>query len=359
MVWRRDSVRTSPGASEQRVKGQSLNGQGSSGEPLLSVRELSVAFAEDDGSVVRAVDGVSFDVSRGQAVGLVGESGCGKSVTLRTLVGLQEPGRVLAGTARLDGRDLLRLSKRELDQVRGGEIAMVFQDAGGALTPVLSVGRQLTEVLRTKRRLSTKEARQEAIRLLERVDIAAAAERMHAYPHQLSGGMRQRVMIALALAGRPLVLLADEPTTALDVTIQDQILALLAHLRREEHLALVLVSHDLELIAQECEYVAVMYAGHIVEYGPIDAVLDFPRHPYTEALLNSILPAKPQAERTLLRSIRGQPPELAELPSGCAFRTRCLYAQDDCETAPMTLDRPLPEHGSACIHPERVGETAE
>jgi oligopeptide/dipeptide ABC transporter ATP-binding protein len=322
-------------------------------QPLLSVRELSVGFADEEGTVIRAADRVSFDVMPGEAVGLVGESGCGKSATLRSLMGLQEPGAILGGEARLNGRDVLNLRQRELEELRGSQIAMIFQDAGSALTPVLSIGRQLTEVLRVKRGLGRHEAEGEAIQLLERVGIPSAERRVHDYPHQLSGGMRQRVMIALALSAKPLLLLADEPTTALDVTIQDQILALLFDLRREENMAMVLVSHDLGVIAQECNHVAVMYAGRVVEYGTVTEVLDAPRHPYTAALLDSILPAMPSAGRSLLPSIRGQPPELADLASGCSFRPRCIYAQEPCAAATMELDRAIPAHGSACIFPER------
>jgi oligopeptide/dipeptide ABC transporter ATP-binding protein len=306
--------------------------------------------------VIRAADRVSFDVMSGQAVGLVGESGCGKSATLRSLIGLQEPGAILGGEALLSGRDVLTLGKRELEHVRGSEIAMIFQDAGSALTPVLSIGTQLTEVLRVKRGLGRSDAATEAVHLLERVGIPSAARRMRDYPHQLSGGMKQRVMIALALCAKPQLLLADEPTTALDVTIQDQILALLFDLRREDNMAMVLVSHDLGVIAQECDYVAVMYAGRVVEYGTVSDVLDSPRHPYTRALMNSILPTKPVSQHGLLHSIAGQPPELADLATGCSFRPRCAHAEEACAVASMDLDRDIAGHGSACIFPERVGQ---
>jgi len=323
-------------------------------EPLLSVRDLSVGFVDGDGTVIRAANEVAFDVMPAQTLGLVGESGCGKSATLRALIGLEAPGRILAGQALFGGRDVLRLERGELDRVRGCEIGMVFQDAGSALNPVLSVGSQLKEVLRVKRQLHGGEATREAVALLERVGIPSAAQRMRDYPHQFSGGMRQRVMIALALAPKPALLLADEPTTALDVTVQDQVLTLLSDLRREEDMAMVLVSHDLGVVAQECDAITVMYAGRVVEHGTVSEVLDSPRHPYTEALMASTLPAKPAADRSLLHSIKGQPPELAELAVGCPFVPRCEYADERCRAANMKLDRPVSQHGSACIAPERM-----
>jgi oligopeptide/dipeptide ABC transporter ATP-binding protein len=323
-------------------------------QPLLSVRELSVAFAEADGTLIRAADGVSFDVPPAGALGLVGESGCGKSATLRSLIGLHHPGRILSGQVFLNGEDIVGVSKDALNAVRGSKVAMIFQDASSALDPVLSIGAQLIEVLKVKRGMHRKPAERAATALLERVGIPSAARRMRAYPHELSGGMRQRVMIAMAIAPKPSLLLADEPTTALDVTVQDQVLSLLSELRQEEQMAMVLVSHDLGIVAQECDYVAVMYAGRIVEYGTIPDVLDAPRHPYTEALLDSTLPTQPASVRTLLHSIRGQPPELADLPAGCPFVPRCDYAQEQCKSASMALDRRIPEHGSACLFPERV-----
>ncbi|WP_457108922.1 ABC transporter ATP-binding protein [Marmoricola sp. URHA0025 HA25] len=323
-------------------------------EPLLRVRDLSVAFADPQGRLVHAADSVSFDVQPKQVLGLVGESGCGKSATLRSLIGLSSPGRILSGEVQLNGRDLLRLGIRELERVRGSEIGMVFQDAGSALNPVLSIGAQISEVLRVKRGLGRRDAMKEAVALLDRVGIPSAARRAHEFPHQMSGGMRQRVMIALAVAPRPALLLADEPTTALDVTVQDQVLALLADLREEEGMAMVLVSHDLGVIAQECDAIAVMYAGHLVEYGSVSEVLDSTRHPYTAALMASTLPTDRIKDRQPLASISGQPPQLSDLPEGCPFIPRCGYANADCALVDMTLDKPVPEHGSACVDPERM-----
>jgi oligopeptide/dipeptide ABC transporter ATP-binding protein len=323
-------------------------------QPLVRVRDLSVGFAVEDGGVVRAADRVSFDVMAGKTLGLVGESGCGKSVTLRSLIGLQHPGEVLGGEVLLRGRDLLGFDKDALRRVRGSEIAMIFQDPSSALNPVLSIQDQLTEVLRIKRGRSRREALDDAVQLMTRVGIPGARRRIRDYPHQLSGGMRQRLMIALALACRPALLLADEPTTALDVTIQDQILGLLADLQAEYDMAIVLVSHDLGVIAQVCDRVAVMYAGRVVEYGAVTDVLDSPRHPYTEALLSSMPASDPTPDRPVLRTIGGQPPDLADLPSGCSFRSRCSYAEERCAQASMELDAGVPLHGSACLFPERV-----
>jgi peptide/nickel transport system ATP-binding protein len=320
--------------------------------PLLSVRDLSVVFATADGTLIRAASNVGFDVMPGETLGVVGESGSGKSVTLRSLVGLHLPGRIVKGTALLDGLNILGLADEDLDDVRGTKIGMVYQDAGSALNPVVTVGGQLVEVLRVKTRMGRQEAQDTAVSLLSRVGVPSPAERMRDYSHQLSGGLRQRVMIALALAPKPVLLLADEPTTALDVTVQDQVLSLLADLRRDESMAMVLVSHDLGVIAQECDTVAVMYAGYVVEYGGVDEVLESPRHPYTAALMASTLPLERSAVRRPLRPIRGQPPELGSLPSGCPFQDRCQYVHEGCSEAGMELDRAVPAHGTACISPE-------
>jgi peptide/nickel transport system ATP-binding protein len=334
--------------------GQVVEGPRPVTTPALSVRGLSVAFAESNGGVVHAATDVSFDLMPGQVLGIVGESGCGKSVTLRTLIQLQDPGRVLGGEVLLAERDVLTLRRGELEAVRGSEIAMVFQDAGSALSPVLTIGDQMREVLRAKCGMGRAEGTKEAVRLLDRVGIPSAEKRMGDYPYQLSGGMKQRVMIALAVAPRPKILLADEPTTALDVTVQDQVLTLLAELRREREMAMILVSHDLGVIAQECDAIAVMYGGYVVEYGALDAVLDEPRHPYTAALMRSTLPANPTADRAPLEAIPGQPPGSTASPHGCPFAPRCAYADEACEGASMRLDVPIPGHGSACIDPGRM-----
>jgi peptide/nickel transport system ATP-binding protein len=320
--------------------------------PVIEVDGLSIGFPGSRG-IVRAADDVSFALQPGETLGLVGESGCGKSVTLRSLIGLvPSPGEVLAGHVRFDGRDLAGASRRELARIRGTEISMVFQDPASALNPVLSVGDQLGELLRLKRGLGRRAARVEAVRLLTRVGIASAERRVRDYPHQLSGGMRQRVMIAMAVACEPKVLLADEPTTALDVTIQDQILSLLADLQAESGLSVVLVSHDLGVIGQACARVAVMYAGRIVETGRVDEVLERPRHPYTEALLGAVPEVRVNGSLEPLTPIGGQPPELDDLPRGCSFAPRCPYAEAACQSFGMDLDA-HPAQPAACIRAHR------
>jgi oligopeptide/dipeptide ABC transporter ATP-binding protein len=322
-----------------------------SAPPLLQVANLRVGFPAEAGPVI-AVNDVSFTLGAGRTLGIVGESGSGKSVTLRTLIDMApEPAQVLGGRVALEGHDVLGLSSRRLQRLRGSRISMIFQDPGAALDPVLSIGTQLTEVLRVKCGIGRKEARAEAVALLDRVGIPAPDRRVRDFPHQLSGGMRQRVMIALAMATSPDVLLADEPTTALDVTVQDQILALLADLQAETGMAMILVSHDLALIGQHCHEVAVMYAGRIVELGDVDDVLDNPRHPYTAGLLGA-MPDVHEHRGEPLATIGGQPPDLGDLPPGCSFAPRCAHAAPGCEMAPMALDRA--EHGSACLRADEV-----
>jgi oligopeptide/dipeptide ABC transporter ATP-binding protein len=321
-------------------------------EPVLHVEDLSVGFPTRSGAPAIAADEVTFQVHAGRTLGLVGESGCGKSMTLRALMGLVPyPGQVLGGSVRLDGDELLTLGPRAWESVRGSRIAMVFQDPMTSLNPLFSIGDQLTEVLRLKRGLGREAARAEAVELLDHVGIRGAADRLWEYPHQLSGGMRQRVMIALAIAARPRLLLADEPTTALDVTVQDQILALLSSLRDELHMATILVSHDLGVIGQACDDVVVMYAGRVVERGPVDDVLDHPRHPYTEGLTQAVaqLGEARGRDSRALESLGGQPPALTELPPGCPFAPRCRYREPQCERSDVHLDAPYPEHATACL----------
>jgi oligopeptide/dipeptide ABC transporter ATP-binding protein len=333
-----------------------------SGQPLLQVRGLTVGFPTLSG-IALAVRNLSLDVRRGEIVGLVGESGSGKSVTCRAILGLvPEPGAILGGGVLLDERDLTKSAPRELRRVRGSDVAMIFQDPVSSLNPVFTVGHQIAEVLRQRRSLSRSQGRARALELLHRVGIPSPERRLRSYPHELSGGMRQRVMIAMALSGEPRLLLADEPTTALDVTIQDQILFLLADIRRETGMAIILVSHDLGVIAQACDTVAVMYAGYLVEVAPAAELFARPQHPYTRVLLDAIPRLDAGVSRGELRAIAGQPPDLRELPAGCPFAPRCPHARAECRAVSMELVDVGPEHLSACpfvleSSPLHVGDT--
>jgi oligopeptide/dipeptide ABC transporter ATP-binding protein len=305
-------------------------------EHLLDVRGLRTHFQTRDG-LVRAVDGVDLHVDPGETLGIVGESGSGKSMTVLSILRLvPRPGRIVEGEVRFRGRDLLALTDRDMQEIRGAEIAMVFQDPMTSLNPVYRSGWQVAEPLRLHRGLSLPAALREAVSMLARVGIPDAGRRAGSYPHQLSGGMRQRLMIAMGLTTEPAVLIADEPTTALDVTIQAQILELLAQVNRELGTATILITHNLGVIAGSCERVLVMYAGRVVEEGPTRAVFARPRHPYTWSLLRSI-PRLDAEEHEPLRPIDGLPPDLARLPSGCAFHPRCPFRVDRCvrETPPL------------------------
>ncbi|MGH8974062.1 MAG: ABC transporter ATP-binding protein [Acidimicrobiia bacterium] len=328
---------------------------GDAGEgPVLVVEDLAVEFPTPDG-VVAAVNGVSFGLSAGETLAVVGESGSGKSVTAMAAMGLIEaPGRVTAGSVRFEGVDLLALPEDERRRVRGPGMAMVFQDALSALNPVFSVGFQIGEMLRVHEGLGRREARARAIELLERVRIPGAAGRVGDYPHQFSGGMRQRVMIAMALALDPRVLIADEPTTALDVTVQAQILELLAGLRAEGGMGLLLITHDLGVVAEVADRVAVMYAGRIVEAGPAADVLVAPRHPYTQGLLAS-MPGRRPGQR--LEPIAGAPPSLSRIPPGCPFHPRCPWVIDRCRTELPPLQGPAGRE-AACWRAEEVDSHA-
>jgi oligopeptide transport system ATP-binding protein len=328
---------------------------GGAAEPVLSVRDLVVEFPTGDG-VVAAVNGVGFDLAAGETLAILGESGSGKSVTAQAVMGLVErPGRVVAGTVVFDGRELLGAPAEERRKVRGSGLAMVFQDPLSALNPVWSVGFQIGELFRVHRGLSRTESRRRAVELLERVRIPAAAARVGEYPHQFSGGMRQRVMIAMALALGPKVLIADEPTTALDVTVQAQILELLDDLRAETGMGLLMITHDLGVVAESADRVAVMYAGRIVETGPTDAVLASPAHPYTEGLLASV-PRGQAGREERLRPIPGAPPSLARIPPGCPFHPRCPYAVDRCRVEhPPLVAVGSGDRAAACWRTEEVG----
>ena len=322
--------------------------------PLLQVRGLHTHFATGAG-IVRAVDGVSFSVEHGETVAIVGESGSGKSASAMSILRLipEPPGRITAGEILFAGRDLMRLSDAEMRQVRGGDIGMVFQEPMTSLNPVLTIGRQLTEGIEQHRGLRPEAARARAVELLGMVGIAEPARRLKQYPHQLSGGMRQRVMIAIALSCDPKLIIADEPTTALDVTIQAQILELMKELTRRLGVALIIITHNLGVVARYANRVNVMYAGRIVESGSAEAIYRDPRHPYTMALLRSV-PRLDIPRRTRLAPIEGQPPDLTRLDGGCAFRPRCRFAIDACAAAkPPLATAGETEHRAACF---RLGE---
>jgi len=316
--------------------------------PLLEVRNLTTRFYTLDG-VVHAVNGISYTLEEGETLGIVGESGCGKSVSVLSLMQLipDPPGKIVAGQVLFRGQDLLQLDEEEMQHIRGKEIAMVFQDPMTSLNPVLTIGRQISETLVVHLGMSREEARQRAVELLEMVGIPQAAVRYGDYPHQFSGGMRQRAMIAMALACSPSILIADEPTTALDVTIQAQIIDLVKDLRDRLGMAVIWITHDLGIIAGLAEKVIVMYAGFIVERGSVDDIYGDPRHPYTLALLRS-LPRVDRSSGERLATIPGLPPDLLSLPPGCPFMPRCAYAIERCRQENPQLEPVGPGHEIAC-----------
>ncbi|MGE3876272.1 MAG: ABC transporter ATP-binding protein [Parvibaculaceae bacterium] len=322
--------------------------------PLLQVRDLRVGFARRQ-QAVTAVDGVSFDIKAGEIFGLVGESGCGKSVTCRSLIRLfggAAPSR-MEGSIRFEGRELIGLADADFVEIRGSRIAMIFQDPMTALNPTMRVGRQIQEGLIRHGRLAGRSPRAAAVDLLKSVGVTAPERRLDAYPHAFSGGMRQRVLIAIALACRPKLLIADEPTTALDVTVQDQILKLILRLRDETGMAVLFVTHDLGVVAQTCDRVAVMYAGRIAETADTRQLFARPSHPYTRALLGALPAMRNKHER--LEPIGGAPPDLSAPPAGCRFHPRCRFAVAQCQGELPPLLPVEPGHASACI---RMGELA-
>jgi oligopeptide/dipeptide ABC transporter ATP-binding protein len=327
---------------------------------LLEVEDLRTYFKTREGEV-HAVDGVSFEVEEGSVLGIVGESGCGKSVTALSVMGLvQSPGRVVSGSIRFDGRDLTTMPEKELEDVRGKQISMIFQDPMTSLNPTLTIGTQIMETLRRHLGLSKADARKRAIELLEEVHIPDAARRVKDYPHRFSGGMRQRVMIAIALSCNPKLLIADEPTTALDVTVQAGVLELLDELRREHGMTMIIISHNMGVIAETAEDVLVMYAGQVVEQASVTDVFDRPEHPYTEALLASLPDIEDKDPRNgRLTTIPGRPPDLLAPPEACRFAARCKYAGiDSCSTVAPQLREIRPGHWVRSQHPasERSAE---
>ncbi len=317
-------------------------------EPLLQVRDLVVEFPTRH-ALLRAIDGVSFDVHRGEVLGLVGESGAGKSITGAAIIGLLEPpGRIGGGTVTLDGQRIEDLPLEEMRKIRGKKIAMIFQDPLTSLNPLYSVGRQLTETILTHLDMNEAQARARAVSLLEDVGIPAASERLDAFPHEFSGGMRQRVVIALALAAEPELIIADEPTTALDVSVQAQVIALLKKLCAERGTAVILVTHDMGVIAETANRVAVMYSGRIAEIGPVADVVHKPKHPYTVGLMGAIPDLETEGDR--LAQIEGSMPRLDRLPEGCAFNPRCPRAFEPCAAKKPHLVEAGSSQASCFLH---------
>ena len=325
------------------------------GRTVLEIENLRTHFFTP-GGVVRAVDGVSYSVRAGETLGVVGESGCGKSVTALSILRLvtAPPGRIVGGAIRFDGKNLLEQSEGEMERIRGNEISMIFQEPMTSLNPLYKVGEQISEAIALHKGLSRRQARDHAVDMLRRVSIPEPEQRAHAYPHQLSGGMRQRVMIAMALSCDPKVLIADEPTTALDVTIQAQILDLMRDLRESFGTAIVLITHDMGVVAENADRVVVMYAGRKVEEADVDDLFDNPGHPYTKGLLAAIPhlddAARAEPGRSRLNEIKGMVPSLARLPPGCSFAPRCGFASDRCREAYPPLEELRPRHWVACWH---------
>lgn len=317
-------------------------------DAVLSVTDLTVGFASRSG-IVRAPKRASFELGGGEKLGLVGESGCGKSVTCRAIIGLlPASGELIGGSIVFDGVDLASCSRNDLQRIRGRDLSIVSQDPMTSLDPLINVGDQISEVLRFKMGLSVRSARERSIELLDRVGVPGPVERFLSYPHEMSGGMQQRVAIAAAISCHPKLLLADEPTTALDVTIQDQVLTLLDELCRQDHMAMILVSHDLGVVAERCDSICVMYAGSIVEQGGVSQVLGSPSHPYTRALLSSTLRLDPSSRGEVIPTIPGEVPDLSSLSPGCPFQPRCPIAREECRSVSMEMISLGPDHLTAC-----------
>ena len=328
-------------------------------QAILELDELQTHFFTAVGTV-RAVDGVSYALKSGETLGVVGESGCGKSVSALSVLRLvaNPPGRIVGGAIRFEGRNLLELSEPEMERIRGNEISMIFQEPMTSLNPLFTIGRQVSEAIALHQGLSRKEAMDRAVEMLRRVYIPEPERRVHAYPHQMSGGMRQRVMIAMALSCNPKVLIADEPTTALDVTIQAQILDLMRELQETYGTAIVLITHDMGVVAENADRVVVMYAGRKVEEAPAANLFDNPGHPYTKGLLGSIphldTAARSDGTRARLNEIKGMVPSLFDLPPGCSFAPRCGFATDRCRGEAPVLEQQRPGHWVACWHADRL-----
>jgi oligopeptide transport system ATP-binding protein len=326
------------------------------GDKILEIRDLQVVFRIPEGTV-HAVNAVSYDIHEGEVVAIVGESGCGKSVSMMSILGLIPipPGEIVGGTAKFMGRDLLQMNDKELEAIRGKEIGMIFQDPMTSLNPVLNIQLQLTEALKKHHNLNQDEAERRGVEMMEMVGIPDPTRRLNDYPHQFSGGMRQRVMIAMMLAYNPTLLIADEPTTALDVTIQAQIVELAMHMRQQVGMSMFWITHDLGVVAGMADRVIVMYAGTVVEEADVDNLYDDPRHPYTHALLGALPRADRRRDRRL-RSIRGAPPSLLVKPPGCPFAPRCDYAFARCQAELPPLELVAVRHKAACWVDVETGE---
>jgi oligopeptide/dipeptide ABC transporter ATP-binding protein len=343
----------------ERTGRASAQANANTARTVLEIDDLRTHFFTTAG-VVRAVDGVSYSVRSRETLGVVGESGCGKSVTALSILRLvaDPPGRIVGGTIRFEGTNLLDLSESAMEGIRGNDISMIFQEPMTSLNPLLTVGRQISEAIALHQGLSRRDAMDRAVEMLRRVHIPEAEQRAHAYPHQLSGGMRQRVMIAMAVSCNPKLLIADEPTTALDVTIQAQILDLMRELQETLGTAIVLITHDMGVVAENADRVVVMYAGRKVEEASAKDLFECPGHPYTKGLLGSIpnveVAAHTRARRARLNEIKGMVPALSNLPEGCTFAPRCGFASDECRDAFPPLLQSRPGHWIACWHAERV-----
>jgi len=330
-------------------------GKGMEQELLLQVVDLRTYFYTDAG-IVKAVDGVTFNIRKGETLGVVGESGSGKSITAMSIMKLipEPPGKIVSGQIIFDGQDLLKTKESDMQKIRGNDIAMIFQDPMTSLNPVLTVGEQIIESIMLHQKLKRAQARLKTIEMLEKVGIPEATARIDDYPHQFSGGMRQRVMIAMALSCNPKLLIADEPTTALDVTIQAQILDLMVKLQQDFQTAIMMITHDLGVVAELCQTVLVMYAGNTVEYTDTETLFANPKHPYTWGLLGS-LPKLEGSTKERLEPIEGQPPDLRRLPAGCSFAPRCKYKQDICLEQKPSLKEVEPGHLVSCFLYEEIG----
>jgi oligopeptide/dipeptide ABC transporter ATP-binding protein len=338
---------------------EDIRTEATSAQPLLDIEDLQTHFFTAAG-IVRAVDGVSYTVRAGETLGVVGESGCGKSVTALSILRLvaNPPGRIVGGAIRFAGVNLLELSEGEMEDIRGNAISMIFQEPMTSLNPLMTIGRQISEAVALHQRVPHREAMNRAIEALRRVHIPEPERRVHAYPHQLSGGMRQRAMIAMALSCNPKLLIADEPTTALDVTIQAQILDLMRELQETSGTAIILITHDMGVVAENADRVVVMYAGRKVEEASADDLFDCPGHPYTRGLLGSLPNLEKAAHadigRARLNEIKGMVPSLARLPQGCSFAPRCGLATEQCHAEFPLLEQHRPNHWVACWHADRL-----